>query len=193
MTVILTNMIPTLCAGIHRDLLGTFTTCPTFHLQKVTIATVPIVSPAKPAKLTIARYAREFCVRVPTVVGIIEGTDLWRAWATGAGSSSCGRCRRPSTIGRSSRSPAVIAGTLGIGMSSAPRSPPAIAGTLDVGMGPSTPTTSRITVRVWRAGSEKCSRYRGSSCPLSIADSGPQIPYRGRQQASDSYSYPHPC
>ena len=135
------------------------------HLQKVTIATVPVVTPAKPAKLTIARNTREFSVRVPTVVGIIEGTNLWRIWATGTGSSSCGRCRGLSTIRWSSRGPPPIAGTLDVGTSSTPRTPPVIAGTLDVGIGPTTPTTS------WRR-----SRYRGSASPALIADSGPQVP-----------------
>ena len=129
MTVILTDVVPTIRAGIHRDLLAIFTTCPTFHLQEVTIATVPIVAPAKPAKLTIARNTREFSVRVPTVIRIIKSTDLRRTWATGTGRTSCGRCRGPSTIGWSSRGPPAIAGTLDISTSSAPRSPPAIATT----------------------------------------------------------------
>ena len=73
------------------------------------------------------------------------------------------------------------------------------SGTLDVGMGPITPTTSWMTVWVRRDAPAiadrpiQVRRNRGLAFPPSIADSGPQIPYRGRQQASGSYSYPHPC
>ena len=84
----------------------------------MTIATVPIVTLAKPAKLTIARNTREFSVGVSTVIRIVESTDLRRTWAAGTGRTSCGRCQGPSTIGRSSRGPPAIAGTLDISLSS---------------------------------------------------------------------------
>ena len=90
-TVILTNVSPTIRTEIHGDLLSILAACPAFHFQEVTIATVPVVTTAKPAKLTIACNTREFSVRVPTVVGIIEGTNLWRVWAITAGSPSCSR------------------------------------------------------------------------------------------------------
>ena len=58
--VILTNVIPTIRTEIHGDLLSTLATCPAFHFQEVTIATVPVVATAKSAELTTACHTREF-------------------------------------------------------------------------------------------------------------------------------------
>ena len=74
-TVILTNVSPTIRTEIHGDLLSILAACPAFHFQEVTIATVPVVATAKPAELTTACHTREFSIRVLTVVGIIEASQ----------------------------------------------------------------------------------------------------------------------
>ena len=47
-TVILTNVSPTIRTEIHGDLLSILAACPAFHFQEVTIATVPVVTTQSP-------------------------------------------------------------------------------------------------------------------------------------------------
>ena len=151
----------------------------------MTIATVSIVTLAKPTKLTTACSTREFSVGVPTLIRIVESTDFRHIRSADTRRTSRSRYRGLPATGWGPRGPPRLwmparALLPGVVLQLSPG--------LCVSAGPYYPY---LTVWVRRRSPFQVRRNAPAIADWPFPpDSGPQIPYQGRQWA---YFYPHPC